>query len=179
MNKKGQVDSVVSVILIVGLLGILLFMGFIFAFGSSVLNWTFDNVVPEFNNFGMIGDTNASAISQSILNPLNSFVQNLQFFGAFIYILGMLGILGLAFVYRVSAQKWMIPLFFGLMFLLVIICIFMSNIYQDIYTGTDELAIRLQEQAVLSFLILYSPVIMSIMGFIGGGIMFSGGGTNE
>ena len=48
----------------------------------------------------------------------------------------------------------------------------MSNMYQDIYTGDDDIATRLQEQTIMSFLILHSPFIMALIATIGGVIMF-------
>jgi len=50
----------------------------------------------------------------------------------------------------------------------------MSNIYEDVYRGTDEFALILKEHVALSWLILYSPGIFSIIGFMAGIIMFSG-----
>ena len=52
---------------------------------------------------------------------------------------------------------------------------FISNIYEDFYSGTDDLATRMQEQTILSWMILYSPLIFAIIAFIAGAIMFSGG----
>jgi ABC-type antimicrobial peptide transport system permease subunit len=63
-------------------------------------------------------------------------------------------------------------LYFALMILLVFGCVIMSNMYQDIYTGTDEIATRLQEQTIMSYLILYSPFIMAMIAIIGGVLMF-------
>jgi len=179
MNKKAQLDSIWNMLLIVGGLMVLIFVGIMFAMGSSILNWTFDIAIPEFDNLGMVGDTNATQISEITLHPVNSIVQSMNWFGGIIYVFGILGLLGLAFVYRTSSQKWLIPLFFGLMLILIISSIFLSNIYQDIYTGTDEFALGMQEQTLLSWLIIYSPMIVSIVGFIAGAIMFSGANNYE
>ena len=54
-----------------------------------------------------------------------------------------------------------------------------NAIYESIYTGTDEIARSLQAQPILSYLLLYSPAIMALIGFVGGAIMFSGGQPNE
>ena len=58
------------------------------------------------------------------------------------------------------------------MLLLILGCVVMSNMYQDIYTGGDEIASRLQEQTIMSFLILHSPFIMALIAVVGGVLMF-------
>ena len=58
--------------------------------------------------------------------------------------------------------------------ILIIGCIFMSNIYEDIITTDDEFADVIKEHVLITYLILYSPAIMSILAFIAGIILFSG-----
>lgn len=178
MDKKAQV-SFMAVVYIVGALFVILFLGVLFAIGSGVINWTFDEAIPEFSNLGVVGEWNASSTSNLVLTPVNSFVQSLSFLGGVLYVLGLIGVIGLAFVYRNFHQKWLIPLFFGMILLLVIASIFISNSYEEFYIGTDDVATRLQEQTILSFMILYSPTIMALIGLIAGAIMFSGGGEEQ
>ena len=45
--------------------------------------------------------------------------------------------------------------------------------YENIYKGTDEIAIRLQEQTLTSYLILYSPFILSLIAIITGIYLFT------
>ena len=66
-----------------------------------------------------------------------------------------------------------------LMVLLILGCVIMSNMYEDIYTGTDEIATRLQEQTTMSYLILHSPFIMAIIVIIGGILMFTRQSSTE
>ncbi len=76
-NKKAQLGSIWGTILLVGLLVILLFVGFLFAFGSAVFDWTMDLALPEFSGLGMVGDTNFTQISDITLTPMNSIVQSI------------------------------------------------------------------------------------------------------
>ena len=179
MNNKGQLGSMWGIIFLVGGLMVLLFIGLLMAGGVSVLNWTMDIVVPEFSSLGMVGDTNMTQISDITLNPVHSLTKGFKWLGGVVYFIGVLAIFALAFIYRATMQKWLMPFFFGLMIILLIVSIFMSNIYEDLYRGTDELASGLKEQDLLSWMILYSPAIFSIVGFIAGAIMFSGAGTEE
>jgi hypothetical protein len=64
-----------------------------------------------------------------------------------------------------------------LVFLLILGTVVLSNMYQDIYSGNDEIGLRLQAQTLMSYMILYSPMIMTLIAFIAGVIMFSG--SNE
>jgi len=64
--------------------------------------------------------------------------------------------------------------FISLMFILIISSIYISNIYEEFYNENTDVGTRLQEHVLLSWLILYSPMIMCVLGFIGGIIMFTG-----
>ena len=170
-SKKG---NVVLLIVLVGLMFILVFAGLLMVIGASVLDFVFDEAVPELTGLGTVGSANLTEISGYTLEPVNNVVQNFTWLSGVIYILGLLGLIGLSAAFRMTGEKWLMSFFFVMMLLLIITCIFISIIYEDFYNGTDEIAIRLQEHTVLSFLLLYSPAIMSVVGFISGIIMFSG-----
>ena len=177
INKKGSLEGALY---IAGGLAILLIVGVIFAIGSGVLSWVFTTATPSFIGLDQnISGWNASQTSSMVLNPLNSLVSSMSWMGGVLYVIGLLAIFGLAYAFRISNQRWIVPLFFCMMILIVMASIFISNIYQDIYTGTDEMALLLQAQPVLSTMILQSPLILTICGFIAGAIMFSGAGQNE
>lgn len=172
--RKSKKGNVTVLIIFVFLLALILIIGFLMSVGSSVINWTFDEAVPELTNLGVIGDTNMTDIASYTITPANTFVQNIQWVVGVLYVLMLIGSIGIAFAMRTTPSKWLIALFFCLIFILIILSIFISNIYEDFYEGTDDLALRLQEQTILSFMILYSPMIFSVIAFIAGGIMFSG-----
>ena len=44
----------------------------------------------------------------------------------------------------------------------------------NIYDGTDDLATRLKEHTILSWMILYSPMVFTIIIFATGIVLFSG-----
>jgi polyferredoxin len=56
-------------------------------------------------------------------------------------------------------------LFFG--------AVIMSNMYQDIYEGTDIISQGLQEQPLMSNMILYSPFYMVLIALIAGIFLFA------
>jgi len=171
INKKGQ--GIVNVIFLVGILFLLVIGSLIFAFGTVIIDWTFDEATPELSNLGVVGSANLTEIYGYSLSPVNTVVQNFSWLAGVIYLFALFGCLGFAISFRLTGNKWLIGFFFSCMLLLLITSIFISNIYEDFYTGTDDIAIRLQEMNILSFLILYSPLIMSVIGFVSGIIMFS------
>lgn len=176
MNKKG---NIVAIIWMIGILFVLLLGGLFLAFGGLVVNWTFDEVVPELSNIGMVGNSNISEYTGYAITPVNNVVQSFTWMGGLIYLLGLVGCLGMAFAFRFTGNKWLMGLFITCIFLLIIASIFISNIYQDFYDGSGDVAIRLQEQTMLSWLILYGPLVMCVIGFICGVIMFTGEGGRE
>lgn len=176
INKRGSWEGIVY---ITGGLVILLFCAFMFVFGSSVLNYVMDQAVPVFDDLGMVGEFNATQASEITLHPVNSVIQSMTWFGTVLFVFGIIAIFGLAFAFRSTAEKWLVPLFFVMMFVLILICWFMSNMYQDFLVGTDDIAAVMNEHSGVNFFILYSPMIMSILGFIAGIIMFGGSGVSD
>jgi hypothetical protein len=171
-NKRGQ--TIIGVLFIIGLLLIILFVGFIMAIGSSVTNFVADEVVPELSGLGMVGDTNLTAVSTYTIQPVNSIIQSLTWLTGVFYVLMLIGSIGVAFAMRGNANGWLIGLYFMLVILLVMASIFISNMYQDFYSDTGEFGDIMKEHGLLSYMILYAPFIYSIIGFITGIILFSG-----
>jgi hypothetical protein len=170
-NKNG---NVMAILLIVGGLFVLVMVGIIAAFGSATINWVMDETVPVLSELGMVGDVNMTHTIDVAVQPVNILIQNFTWASGVIYIFGLIGIFGLAFAFKSTGDKWLIGLFVSLVIILMIGCIIMSNIYEDVFRGTDPLALILQEHLILSYLILYSPAIMAIVSFIAGIVLFSG-----
>jgi hypothetical protein len=175
-SKRGSFEGIVY---IVGGAAILIFCAFIFIFGSSILNFMGDTITPIFDDIGMAGDVNVTFISKVALHPVNSIIQSMTWFGTILFIFGILALFGVAFVYRSVSERWLIPLFWVMMLVLVLVCIIFSNMYQDFLAGTDDISSIMNEYSGLNYFILYSPAIMAIIGFIAGVIMFTGSGNEE
>jgi len=173
MNKKG---NIYWVIMIVFFLLVALLAGLALAFGSVTINWIFDEAVPELSTLGNISASgpNLSEVATYTINPVDNVVQNFTWMSGVIYIFILISLIGLSSMVRITGSKWMMGFFIASLFLLVLASIFVSNIYEEFYTGTDDVAIRLQEHTLLSFLLLYSPLVMSVVAVICGIIMFAG-----
>jgi hypothetical protein len=167
-NKKGGIGIIIFFAVLIGVL----VLGFIGVMVWSVLDIASDELTPIFEGLGMVGDVNVSHASEVSVGVVHGFIQSVPWLIAIGYILALVFTLVFVFIVGYNPNPAFIAFFFSLMLLLILGCVVMSNMYQDIYTGTDEIAIRLQEQAVMSFLILHSPFIMALIAVIGGIIMF-------
>lgn len=171
MNKKGNIEII---IMFVGILFIILFLGFMMAVGSSLLNWIFDIAAPELSSLGSVGATNFTEIASYTITPANNIIQNFTWMTGVLYVMMLIGSLGMAFVVRTSPSKWLIGFYFLTVLILILGAIFMSNIYEDFYDDSGDLGSLLREHKILSYMILYSPSIFTFLAFIMGIILFSG-----
>ena len=172
MNRK---NGFMGILMVLGAIVMLLLVGVLFVFGSSTLNFVMDEVVPEFQGLGVVGSANLSEAVELTIVPANAFIQQVTWLSGVLYFIGILGVLGLAFAYRATAEKWMIPLFVALAIILIVISLIISVTYEEFYGGTDEIASVLREHTLISYMIIYSPLIFAFIIFVAGIILFSGG----
>ena len=180
IKPKNKKANIMLIIIFFVALMLILIIGFLMVVGSAVLNWTFDEAVPELSNLGQVGDINMTDTASMILVPLNNVVQSLTWLTGVLYVLMLIGSFGIVFIIKGSPSKWLMGIYFALALMLIIMAMFMSNIYEEFATGTDDLAIRLQEHTILNYMLLYSPAILTVIVFITGALLFSGiGGQDE
>ena len=171
-NKKGNVGFIIFFFIVIA---ILMSVGIFLVIGSSAINYAFDQVVPEITNLGQVGATNITEVSTYSVSPVNTVVQSLSWLVGVAYLIAIIGVFGMAMIFRITAHRWLIPLFFVLAFLLIIMAIFMSNIYEDVYQSSDQdIGPIIREHKLISFLIINSPLVFAGIIFISGIIMFSG-----
>lgn len=171
MNKRGQMTGMLYFI---GALFIALFIGFMMSVGTAFIDWTADNTLPELQDLGQAGDVNLTEISDLTITPLNTMVQAMPGIIGVMYIMMLVTTLGMAYMFRAGGERWLLFLFFGLSLLLVIASIGISMVYEDFYDDDGDFGDRLKEQSLMSFLILYSPAIMTVIAMAGAMIMFTG-----
>lgn len=169
MKKKGQI----GIILFFGLLFLILVVGFVVAISYSAIDFASDTITPVMTDLGVVGSTNLSEASQFTFGTVNTIVQNLGWLIGLAYVAALLFSIVFALVASRNAHPLFIGLYFALMLVLLIGCIIMSNVYEDLYTGNDEIAVRLQEQTLISYMILHSPFIMIIISLITGVFLFT------
>ena len=169
MNKKGQF----GIIIFFAILLLIVVIGFMGTMIVSVVDIASDEVTPIMEDLGMVGGTNLSEVSEYTFGTMDTFVQSLPWLLALAY--GLALVFSIIFVvgYSYAPHPVFIGLYFSLIILLIFGCIIMSNMYQDIYEGTDDIALRLQEQTMTSYMILYSPFIMTLIAVIAGIFLFT------
>lgn len=175
-NKKGFSGMLFFVIALL----VIVILGVIGAIVVGLFDFAGDNITPIFNGIGVIGDTNMSAAVGYTITPLNTFVQALPWIVGFAYMAMLIFSMIFVITYESNPHPALIGAYIFLVILVIFGAIILSNVYEDIYTGTDDLAIRLHEQTTLSYMILYSPTIMAIISVFTGIYLFvkpsSGGG---
>ena len=171
-NKKGQMTSVV--VLILGLI-LLVFIIAGLTIGWGVVKSATDVIIPEFTSIGEIfPGSNVSEYAEMTLNPASSIIDNMGLIIGLVYILGLVGLLGYAFIFRNNFNGWIAMFFIASVLMLIMLSIFVSQYYESFYLDQNELGTILRSATLVSFLIIQSPVILTIIAFIAGIILFTG-----
>jgi len=168
LNKKGAIGIIIFFAVLMGVLVI----GFIAALVWPVIDMASDEITPIMEGLGMVGDTNVSQAAEFSFGVADTFIQAMPWLIAMSYVLALVFTLVFVFVGGYNPHPAFIAFYISLMLLMILGCVVMSNMYQDIYTGNDEISTRLQEQTTMSFMILHSPFIMAVIAIIGGILMF-------
>jgi len=164
-DKKGVIGIIVFFVILFSILVI----GFIGAIVVGVLDFTSAEITPILNDLG--GDVsggNVSQASQVTIGVVNGFVQAMPWLLVFAYVMALIFSIVFIGMYKTTSHPVFVGLYVVLMLLLIFGAIIMSNVYEDIYSGTDELATQLQANTGMSYLILYSPFIFAVIGAIAG-----------
>lgn len=173
MRNKGQINVVIMFFLFIATL---LIVGVLLAVGGAFTDFFMDEITPSLSDIGVIDGTNYSQAVGYGLNPINSFVNQYTWLGGVFYLIGISALFLVAFLFRATQERWMIPLFISLVLLVIMLSLFISNIYEDFYddNDTDIFGERLRDQTLLSYMILYSPIVMTFVSFIAGVLLFGG-----
>ena len=171
MNKKGFMGFVFFFLI----LFTILIIGFIAVVGVSVVKYTSGVVTPVMKDIGVVGNANVSHASAVTFGTVDKLVGALPWLLAFSYV----AMLIFSIIFVVSYNFNPNPVYIGIYFIFIILLIFgsivMSNMYEDIYNSGDEvIGVGLQEQTAMSFMMLHSPWILSIIAFIVGIYIFAG-----
>ena len=174
-NKKGAI----GIVIFFSILMIILVLGFVAVLSWTVIDIASDELTPIMTDLGVVGDSNISQYVEYGFGTANTFVQAMPWLIALGYVMTLIFTLVFVFIVGYNPHPAFFAMFFALMILLIFGAVIMSNMYQDIYTGTDDIATRLQEQTIMSYLILHSPFILAIISMIGGILMFTRQSSNE
>lgn len=171
MNRKGNFGLLLAMMI---LMAILIVGGFAIAIFIGVIDTATEVIIPEIEGIGVVGSSNISQYAEYTTVPITTLITSFTWIGGIMYMAAILGLIGISIAFRVTMSKVFIVMFFAFSILLIFLSIFMSNIYQDFYEDTGDFGDKLKEQVMLSWLILHSPLIFSVVIFISGIILFSG-----
>jgi len=173
MIKKGSLFPTIAVLGTVLLIAVALWA---FTVGGVIVKQGFDELAPVVRGIGEVTPgNNISEYADYGLKPIESIINNFEIFASVIYIAGIIFVFSMAFIFRSNLNGWTAAFYLVSVIALITITIVMSNAYEVLYTGTDDLGLGLRDASTLSYLVLYSPTIMAIVAFIAGIIMMTGG----
>lgn len=168
-DNKGQVGIII--IFTIALLSLLV-GAFFFSLFAGPTKQFIGELGPAFD-LGEVEGSNISSYGETVYTPINTLSSSLSWLGGIIYIIALFGIIGLAFAYRTSGNGLFIVFFIVCLLLVIFVSIMISNAYEELLLDDD---LGLADQSLLSFLIINGPAIITLLGFIGGIIMFTGSG---
>lgn len=180
LKLKKDKRGIIGIVFFFLILFTILIIGFIAVVVVASLDFASDTITPIMEGLGMVGDTNLSDASRMTFGTVDTVVQSLPWLLLFAYV----AMLVFSIIFVVSYQFNPHPAYIGVYFLFVVLLIFgtiiMSNMYQDIYTSNDaDIGGRIRDQQGMSYLILHSPIIFSVIAFIVGIYIFVGNKDNE
>lgn len=151
----------------------ILIVGFVAAISLGVIDFASDTITPILTDLGEVEDMNMSNAMRVTVGVVDGFVQAMPWLLTLGFAMSLVFSIVFVTMYKTNPHPAFIGLYIALMFLLIFGAIIMSNAYEDIYNRTDELAVRLQENVAMSYMIIYSPAIFVLIAFITGIYMFS------
>lgn len=173
-NKRG-IGNILTIFLLVILL---LFLVFTMAISLSIGHKFIDEATPVFQSLGVVngnglpGD-NISENAMTLIVPATTMLNSFNWIlgGAYLFCLAML--VALAVTFRNTNERWLIGFYLLILVLAVMISISISNAYQDLYESDSFLGTELHDQPLISWLILYSPLITFVIMILTALIMFT------
>ena len=158
----------------------ILIIGFIAVMVVAGIDFASDTITPVMENLGIAGATNLSHASEVTFGTVDTTVQALPWLLVFAYV----AMIVFSIIFVVSYQFSPHPAYIGVYFLFVVLMVFgtiiISNMYQNIHQSNEqEIGDRVRDQQAMSFLILHSPLIFSVIAFIVGIYMFVGNKDNQ
>jgi len=173
INKKGSIWPTIYVVGSILFIAVFVWM---FMIGGAIVKDTADILIPEIRNIGEVSDgVNISEYADIVLVPAETIINSFGMIASIIYVVGIIFIFSLAFIFRNNLSGWTIGFFVMCALLIIATTMIMSNAYEEYHDADDSIGLQLQSEGLASWLILFAPTIMTIVMFIAGIIMLTGG----
>ena len=171
INKKANLLAIIS---IMGTALLIMAFVFMFVLGGGILSDTLGQVFTEVRTIGSISDNvNVTEYANIAFAPVETIMDNFSLYAGVLYILGIVLIFTLAFMFRGSVSGPVMALFVISALLIITFSIVLSNTYEDFYQD-DTIGPMIQTYTLASWLIIYSPTILTIVIFLAGIILMTG-----
>jgi len=169
-RKKGSIQNMMAI-----MVGLILFivLSFIIVIVFAVWVNFFGDVTDEL--IGLPADNNITNISKYAtitFGNLNTAFQQLTWISVVIIFGLVMGILMSSFLVKIHPAFFIFYVF--IVVLLVFVSIFISNSYEDLYSGGGILGDSLQDFRAASWIVLYLPIWVTLVALIGGILLFIG-----
>ena len=168
-DKKG----IMGIIFFFIILFSILILAFVAVIVIAAIDYSSEVVTPVFEGIGVIGSANVSEAAVATFGVADTVINSLSWLIALAYVLALIFSIVLVASYNYTPNPAFIGIYLALILLLIVGSIIISNSYEDVYNGTDELALKLQANVTMSYLILYSPFILTLIAFIAGIFLFA------
>lgn len=170
-SKKGNAGIIIIFFIV---LFTILIVGFGMAILTGVFGYVGDTLTPIMKEVGQgTGIDNVDSAMNTTVDITNGFVQSMPWVVGFGYVLALIFAIVFVAMYSYNPHPVFIGFYFSLVLLLFFGSVIMSNMYQDIYEGTDIVSQGLQAQPLMSNMILYSPFYMVLIALISGIFLFA------
>jgi hypothetical protein len=171
MNNKGQLGAILIVfvmfIVLVGIVVVYYFASLALPPIASSIQTTTDAMEQASADSDIPAMTN---ITQTTFGNVNDAVQNMRWFTYAMFIFMFVGFLMSAVFVR--AHPVMIIVWIGFVLTLILVSIYMASSYNSIRNGSDYLASSYQSWTTNDYILQYLPIIVTVMGFVGGIFLF-------
>ena len=174
-DKRGVMGIILFFIILISILAI----GFIASISLGIIDFGSEAITPVMEGLGMVGDTNVTEAATYSFGFVDGIINSAPWILAFAFVGALVFSIIFVVGYTYNPNPAFMGLYFAFIILLVFFAIVVSNAYEEIYTGTDEIALKLQDQPAMSYLILYSPFIFVLIAFITGIFLFAGKNSQE
>lgn len=170
-NKRGFMGIVFFFLI----LFTILILGFIGAVVVGIVDFTSETITPVIQDIGVVGNANVSEAADYTFGTTDKIVNSLPWLLLFSYV----AMLIFSIIFIISYGYNPNPAYIGIYFIFVILLIFgsiiISNMYENLLTTGDEvIGAKLSEQSGMSYLMIHSPWILTIIAFIVGIYIFAG-----
>jgi len=173
MKLSSDKRGVIGIILFFAILFIILIIGFIATIIIHTIDIAEDEVTPIMEDLGVLSinspnDVNMSHVGEMTFGNLSKVVNALPWLVGFSYIAALIFSVVFVIAFRQNPHPVYIGLYLIMAILLIFGAIIMSNVYENIYKGNNELSTRLHNDVLMSYMILHSPFILTIIIFLTG-----------